>query len=773
MTPERHARAEEIFQAALERPRRQRNEFLDQACAGDTDLRAYLQQLIDACTLTSTESTDGDTRPTLTLCVKECPHCKRCYDQAIAVCPADRQLLRLAFPGSLLIDGKYSIERFIGRGGMGAVYLVNHVHLDKRFALKLISAGGPISEHRRRNFQVEARLLAQLQHPHIVDVTDSGIDPREEGMPYLVMEYLEGQTVEQRLADRHGPMPYPEAIHLLRQAAAGIDAAHAKEIVHGDLKPANLFLARDAGRGEVLNIVDFGLARLAAPGDGQRTAGIRGTPAYMAHEMFQGAPASKASDRYALGAIAYELLTGDLPFGWQIDGIRENQKKPPLAPSVRNPNLPPELDAAILALLDPAPAQRPSGAVAAVAAIDEAWLAAERRQWRKRETPRRAGFAAAGAVAAVFVAGAAALSTAGRMLEGWTVDARFAVVPPHPPDRRLLVVVLDEASLRQDPPRALAQWDTDFAQMIDRAFRGGAQAVAIDNLLPVQWSLSPEFGSAVAAHLDRLALAMSSEPDGSVTGPECISPLIAVALGPERVAAAFGYVNLDPDPDGVVRRPRIGFLDRDGHDRPAFAARAVAAAWGHRIASLGNRREWVDYSVRPSAIPQISWKDAAASSPDLFQNRLVLIGEATAGSNDGHPVPPAASPNPVPGIFIQALIANTILAGFPVRDFSLLRSMAAVAAPCFAIFLLALRLPHRPALAFAAAGLALCLYALLAFALFRAAKVLLALTGPELAIILSALSAWYWKSRLQPYPAPAPGAGSPPPPPGAPSGPGL
>jgi CHASE2 domain-containing sensor protein len=163
---------------------------------------------------------------------------------------------------------------------------------------------------------------------------------------------------------------------------------------------------------------------------------------------------------------------------------------------------------------------------------------------------------------------------------------------------------------------------------------------------------------------------------------------------------------------------------------------------------------WIDYSTRPGDIPKLSWKDVAGRLqvlPGLFRDRLVIIG-AGYDSDDEHPVPASASPDLVSGAVIQALIANTILRGFPVRDGSLPRCLLAIAAACFGIFLLALRLPHRPALAFLAAAASLCGYALIAFAIFRWSRIMLALTGPELAIVLSAVTAWLLKSRLKPYP---------------------
>jgi CHASE2 domain-containing sensor protein len=454
---------------------------------------------------------------------------------------------------------------------------------------------------------------------------------------------------------------------------------------------------------------------------------------------------------FALGALAYELLTGALPFGRRLLDINENQHNPPACPSSCNPNLPPELDTPILALLHPAPEKRPATSVAAVTAMESAWLSAEQRIWRKREVPRRLLFAAIGAAAAILTAGLGAGLRVGQMVEDRTVDARFAILPPRPPDPSLLIVAVDEDSLARDS-RPLADWDTDFAQVINQLFSGGASAVAIDILLPGAWSLSREFGTAVTAHIDHLALAKLSTESGEVIGPESVGPLVAYAIGPDRLAGAFGFVNLDEGPDGGIRRTHTLFLDLSGREQPSFAALAVLAAGRNRPA---NRVTWIDYSTRPGDIPRLSWKDLAGrlrDSPGIFRNRLVIIGAEYAASNDEHHVPASASVNPVSGVRIEALIANTILNGSPVRGPGMPRCMLAMAVACFGTFALALCFPHRPALAFIAASASFCGYGILAFAIFRGWRIILVLTGPEMAIILSTAAAWILRMRLRPYP---------------------
>ncbi len=139
-------------------------------------------------------------------------------------------------------------------------------------------------------------------------------------------------------------------------------------------------------------------------------------------------------------------------------------------------------------------------------------------------------------------------------------------------------------------------------------------------------------------------------------------------------------------------------------------------------------------------------------SPGFFRDRLVIIGEEFEASDDKHRVPASAASNLLPGVGLEALIVNTILNGFPIQDFSLPRCMLMISAACFVIFALALRFPHRPMLGLIAAAFSFCGYALLAFAIFRGSRIMLALIGPELGILLSALAAWILKSRLKPYP---------------------
>ncbi|MGK3967599.1 protein kinase [Sorangium sp. So ce118] len=206
------------------------------------------------------------------------------------------------------IGGRYVLVREIGRGGMGVVWEVFDQMLHRPVAIKLMTPEHVVSAEARRSFEQEATTVAQLRNEHVVQVHDYGID---EGWPYIVMELLEGEDLESRLA-RARQLPPAAVLSLLRQIGAGLEAASAAGIVHCDLKPANIFLGRGAS-GETVKILDFGVGwRLF---EGRDWLGTRlGTPAYMSPEQVRGAVPHPLSDLWSLAVIVYRALTGHLPF---------------------------------------------------------------------------------------------------------------------------------------------------------------------------------------------------------------------------------------------------------------------------------------------------------------------------------------------------------------------------------------------------------------------------------------------------------------------------
>src|SRR6516225_586438 len=209
--------------------------------------------------------------------------------------------------------GVYEIGSPLGAGGMGEVYRARDPRLGREVAIKVLPAEFSADADRHRRFEQEARAAAALNHPNILAVYDIGTHDRS---PYIVSELLDGQTLRERL--KEGPLPVRHAVEYARQLTCGLVAAHAKGMVHRDLKPDNVFVTRD-GR---VKILDFGLAKTApfAAGGGDvtraRTLGgtVVGTVGYMAPEEFRGEPIDARADIFAVGVIVHELITGQNPF---------------------------------------------------------------------------------------------------------------------------------------------------------------------------------------------------------------------------------------------------------------------------------------------------------------------------------------------------------------------------------------------------------------------------------------------------------------------------
>lgn len=264
-------------------------------------------------------------------------------------------------PGSQL--GPYRVEELIGRGAMGTVYRAWHAGLARPAAVKVLQALAPDPDAAAR-FGREGQAIAQLRHPNILQVFDVGED---NGIPYLVVEYLPGGSLADMLADPGRRPDAAGAVELLRGLAAGLDHAHAQGVVHRDVKPANVML----GPGPTPVLADFGLAKLVESSTATASGATTGTPAYMAPEQITGGPIGPAADRYALAALAYEMLTGQVPFTSRV--VMELlyahvHRAPPAATSVR-PALPGAVDAVLARGLAKEPHERFASSAALVDAL--------------------------------------------------------------------------------------------------------------------------------------------------------------------------------------------------------------------------------------------------------------------------------------------------------------------------------------------------------------------------------------------------------------------
>ncbi len=252
-------------------------------------------------------------------------------------------------PGTLF-QGKYRVEHVLGEGGMGIVVAATHVTLGQKVAIKFLRGTGAMKSEVIERFVREARAAARIQGRHVAKVIDVGADER--GLPYIVLEYLDGEDLAQRL-QTVGILTVPEACRWVIQACEAIAEAHAAGIVHRDLKPSNLFLARQPSGELIVKVLDFGISKdlSAAPAESlTRTTAVMGTAFYMSPEQLQSAKhVDRRTDIWCLGVILYELLAGRVPFDAEtlpeVIGLILTNRPPPI--EQLRPEVPPALAAAV------------------------------------------------------------------------------------------------------------------------------------------------------------------------------------------------------------------------------------------------------------------------------------------------------------------------------------------------------------------------------------------------------------------------------------------
>jgi serine/threonine-protein kinase len=281
-------------------------------------------------------------------------------------------LAQLGLAADGILDQRYRILRLLGQGGMGAVYYAEHVGLKRPVAVKVLHAESANREEAVRRFQREAQVAATLRHPNIVEVFDVGV--AQSGEPYLVMEYLEGESL-QALMVRHPRTDLATACAVMEPVLLALQAAHRREIVHRDLKPDNVFLAAQPDGRVAIKIIDFGISKIVN-GEPDRwrtqTGAVLGTPNYMSPEQARGAAGvDHRADLYAVGAILYEMLTGGLPYTG--DSFAELYARlltePPRPPRSVYPQLATEIEPLLKKAVGKDPAERFQSAGEMLAAL--------------------------------------------------------------------------------------------------------------------------------------------------------------------------------------------------------------------------------------------------------------------------------------------------------------------------------------------------------------------------------------------------------------------
>src|SRR5436189_3566827 len=310
--------------------------------------------------------------------MKECQLCKNCFADDVATCPNDGMPTIHTITGAPVLEGKYQLECRLGQGGMGVVYKARHAYLKTQLAIKVILPDLVGNDPQLvTRFRQEALAAAAIRHQNVVAVTDYGVIGGS--IPFLVMEYVEGESLHDLLA-REKKLDPERAFDLISAVSAGVGAAHHQGIVHRDLKPLNIMICNDKpSMSQAVKILDFGLAKIKS---GEllgsfiqaQTTGLMGSPYYMAPEQWADDEPDSRSDIYSLGVMLYQMLAGDVPFkGSSIPAIMKKHISDP-APMFASMgiSISPELETAVMHTLEKDKAKRTPSVEALISELREA-----------------------------------------------------------------------------------------------------------------------------------------------------------------------------------------------------------------------------------------------------------------------------------------------------------------------------------------------------------------------------------------------------------------
>lgn len=476
LSRERWQRIATIYESAVDQPTAARDAFLSEACQGDDELRREVESLLRQ----DKESAVLD-RPVWTTAAP-------LFDDRVDLAP-----------GRLL--GPYRVENLVGSGGMGQVFRATDTRLSRQVAVKVLAGGVALDQQMRARFAREAQAVAALTHPHICTLYDVG---RHDETDFLVMEYLEGETLASRLKQQY--LPVDEAIARATEIASALDHAHRQGIIHRDLKPGNIMLTSGGAK-----LLDFGLAkfRLAAPGIADvdathvdsltgapptttlasggsddahqvtRGGAILGTIRYMAPEQIEGRDVDARSDLFSFGALLYEMVTGTRAFdGDNVASIRTAilEREPPAIASVR-PSVPAALDDIVRRCLAKNPDRRWQSAADLLHALKQVSHSAHRTPTLSRSSSM---WIAAAVVAAVAGTGAWLLYTADEERSATVASARMSSL-----------AVLPLADLSGDPDQEYFADGMTEQLIVDLAGIRGLQVISRTSVMQYRNSQKP------------------------------------------------------------------------------------------------------------------------------------------------------------------------------------------------------------------------------------------------------------------------------------------
>jgi hypothetical protein len=439
------AALEDIFLAALERTSAaERCAYLEEACGADAALRQRVEALLSA----HEDAGSFLEKPAEPLTP---PTQKTVADNAQATECDATESPPSARTSDLFGDfGAYRVTGIIGQGGMGMVFLGHEARLRRTVAIKVLNPALASIPAARERFLREARSAAAIRHEHVITI--HAIDEAK-GLPYLVMEHVEGESLQQRL-DRAGPLPIDEVTRIAEQVAAGLSAAHAQGLIHRDIKPANILV--DAATGQV-KIADFGLARPAEEGGITHSGVVAGSPQYMSPEQARGERADERSDLFSLGCLLYALCVGHSPFrADSVPAALARVRNGAVEPVTRlNRATPAWLGDIIHRLLEKKPDRRLQSADAVIELL-RGHAAPPAGAWgRGRSRKRRWILVVVGVVAAAAVVGAA-------IFQPWRRDRDDGIASNH-----VAPSAPSALPLKSDPPASAAKAPPGAAPVVD------------------------------------------------------------------------------------------------------------------------------------------------------------------------------------------------------------------------------------------------------------------------------------------------------------------
>jgi eukaryotic-like serine/threonine-protein kinase len=551
--------------------------------------------------------------------------------------------------------GRYLLLDRLGEGGVGEVFAAYDPHLDRRVALKLLrrddepTSGTAASDQDWRALLREAQALARLSDPHVVAVHDVGVF---EGRTFIAMELVEGVDLATWLARERGRQPWQTALALLREAGAGLAAAHAAGVIHRDFKPANVLIRDDAEgrRGRQVKVGDFGLARrhgddarastitmAREPGDSSGATGPGaippGTPYYMAPELFEGGPASVRSDVYAFGVTMYEALVGERPHRGTTLTALVAEKHEPMPPIPASVGLPRWLIAVIERALAIDPAARWPDMTTLLAALDR------QRSQRTRGLLWLAAGGTAVGLAWAFAGGTPSCTGAARHLAGTWDDARSDEIVAGVRASALPYAGVTADDIRTTLDDWSARWIVTHEQVCERSLRGEQSSAALDARMACLDDARMRLGAVLTGiHTgEDAALERASAAVHALDAPEGCAELAAASLPPgdprlrERIAVARAALELG-DVAGAEREAIAVAADGElAGDRAieleAGFVRGLAELGGSRHVDAEHTLTTTIYAAQTLGAPELQVR-IAVSLASLLANHTARFDEA-------------------------------------------------------------------------------------------------------------------------------------------------